>query len=169
MNNNVQKLKVFSKKTNGPVMVETVDSAIRDVNTNIDLDWSNWINRGWHNIITWQDQWNNVWSNMCYITTACVEHEGLPDNCDELQTMRQFRDTEIEKDDAFRQLVLEYYRNAPKIVEKINDQKDKDEILDHLYQDMIRPCVAYYKSGDTEKCRELYTRYYHNLVQLYLS
>ena len=55
----------------------------------------------------------------CFITTACVEHQGLPDDCAELQTLRKYRDVLVQEDDDFRSKVLEYYRKAPLIIQEI--------------------------------------------------
>ena len=50
----------------------------------------------------------------CFITTVCCEYKGLADDCEELTILRKFRDTYVPK-----QLVKEYYKIAPKIVEII--------------------------------------------------
>ncbi len=164
----VDKLKVFSKKLGENVTVMTNKNRLA-VMAGTTGNWQDWSNGGWINTLGWTDRWNESWSNGgCYITTACVEHKGLSDDCDELTTMRLFRDDVIETDPAFRQKVIEYYEYAPRIVEAIEHRDDKDDILDDLYKKMISPCVSLYKQGKTMDAKELYLAYYENMKKEYL-
>ena len=68
-----------------------------------DGSWSE--NRGdttWHSDGSWSDSngrnsdgsWSdNGGSGGCYLTTACVVAKNLPDDCEELTALRNFRDT----------------------------------------------------------------------------
>lgn len=56
----------------------------------------------------------------CFLTSACVEYLGLPDDCKELTTLRTIRDKVLKATGEGRGLVDEYYRIAPALVEKIN-------------------------------------------------
>ncbi len=80
-------------------------------------------------------------SNWCFLTTACVEHKGLKDNCYELETLRAFRDN--------------YVKKAPSIVRKIKSSNNKKEILDKLYED-IQKAVKLIEGEEYEKAFELY-------------
>lgn len=85
----------------------------------VDNGWSNssnggsWTDSGWSNSSnggSWTDNgWNNSGSG-CYVTTACVEYMGLADDCDEMETLRHYRDVLVEQDEEFREQVLDYYR-----------------------------------------------------------
>ena len=55
----------------------------------------------------------------CYITTAACTALGLPDECEELQTLRWFRDNVL-TDEAGLALVGRYYEQAPAIVRAID-------------------------------------------------
>ncbi|NJK93323.1 MAG: hypothetical protein HC904_16845 [Blastochloris sp.] len=68
-------------------------------------------------------------SGGCFLTTACVVHAGLDDNCEELMVLRSFRDNVLLKTSTGRRLVEEYYRIAPPIVEEIERSGRSTEIL----------------------------------------
>lgn len=76
--------------------------------------------------------------NGCFLTTACMQHKGLPDDCIELTELRQFRDTVLRATDEGQKLVDEYYRIAPSIVERIEQATDKDAICESIYQTVQR-------------------------------
>lgn len=92
----------------------------------------------------------------CYITTACIETKGLPDNCLELTVLREFRDKYIKKLPNGKEIIDEYYKTTPKIVEKINKTPNSKEIYSKLY-DKILDSVNMIKSG---KFHEAFKHYY---------
>ena len=91
---------------------------------------------------------------ICYLTTACCEHKGLPDDCEELTVLRKFRDSYVAKE-----LVQEYYRLAPAIVERI---KDKPPVLDYVHA-TVQLCVKDIKAGRFELALN---KYKNMVVQL---
>ncbi len=56
----------------------------------------------------------------CFLTTACVEYAGLPDDCEALTLMRKLRDNYVAKLPDATELISEYYEFSPKIVAAIN-------------------------------------------------
>lgn len=78
----------------------------------------------------------------CFLTTACVHHKNLPDNCTELSTLRMLRDSFMKNDQHGNNLIGEYSIIGPQIVSAINNCSNKGEIYDHMYQHMILPSVA---------------------------
>ena len=73
----------------------------------------------------------------CFITTACVEAQGLPDDCHELQTLRAFRDSYIRSLDNGNAMIARYYEIAPEIVARIQAQPNAADILAGLYQRVV--------------------------------
>lgn len=149
-----------------------------------DKGWNNssggWIDQGWNNSSgRWSDKgWSNSSGNWgdagggsggCFITTACVEHQGLSDDCVELETLRKYRDILVQNDEGFRSKVLEYYRKAPLIIQAIEKNDNSDEVYNQLYQDMILPCVALLDKGNMEEAKGLYLDYYERLSKEYLE
>ena len=71
---------------------------------------------------------NNVWeifTEGCYITTAICEEFGKPDDCYELTSFRNFRDTWLKQQPGGQNLIAQYYKTAPTIVELINKQPNR--------------------------------------------
>ena len=74
----------------------------------------------------------------CYLTTSCMKRmcENFDDNCDELTTLRWFRDHFVNEED-----VKHYYDIAPHIVAEIDLLPDSDDIYAWIYDCVIMPSV----------------------------
>lgn len=94
-------------------------------------------------------------SGPCFITTACMEAAGLPDNCTELETMRYFRDGYLAKSDEGKRMIEEYYEIAPRIIERIKRDENSDEVFSGIFTD-IRKTVSLIKIGDLESATAQY-------------
>lgn len=83
----------------------------------------------------------------CYLTTACMRHmqEKFDDNCDELTTLRWFRDKFVSKEDKEH-----YYVIAPIIVEAIDEIDNNNKIYEYIYNNVIKSCVDAIKLGNYE-------------------
>lgn len=92
----------------------------------------------------------------CFLTTACVETLGLPDDCDELTTLRRFRDTYMLSFEKGRAEVKEYYDKAPKIVKAISAKPNAPMIYRCIFNEVILPCVRFIKQGHLELARTTY-------------
>ncbi len=93
----------------------------------------------------------------CYLTTACVNARGLPDNCLELNVLRNFRDRILLQNPTGRGAVKEYYKIAPEIVQSINGKDNSSEIWNSVYQD-IRKAVQFVLLGDFNSAFEHYRK-----------
>jgi hypothetical protein len=77
-------------------------------------------------------------SSNCFITTACIKHQGLPDDCSELQALRKFRDTVLLETKQGQLLVGEYYNIAPLIVASIEQSNtDKAVVWGNIYSQIL--------------------------------
>jgi len=92
----------------------------------------------------------------CFITTACVEVMGLDDDCDELETLRQFRDELMESSFENAATIADYYECAPNIVEKLDTRPDKQEFYTEVYHKFIVPAVAAIKDNDQKLALGIY-------------
>lgn len=99
---------------------------------------------------------SNSSSGGCYLTTACVDYKGLPDDCVELTTLRSFRDGYMSEKEQGRKDIEEYYKTAPSIVAAINGSKNPEIVYEELYSDIILPCVEMIKSGQNDEAYEKY-------------
>jgi hypothetical protein len=151
-----------------------------------DHGWNNnygsWSDHGWNNNYgSWSDKgWNNNYGSWtdggggssgggCYISSACTQYKGLPDDCYELQTLRAFRDDICKKDDSIREVVLNYYRKAPLIVKNLNNCEDKNERLELLYNNLVVKCVKLLEEGNVDEAVKTYLDVYANLEKEFLS
>jgi hypothetical protein len=106
-------------------------------------------------------------SNGCFLTTACVQHKGLPDNCDELDTLRLLRDRHMLSTAEGRTLVKTYIAHAPQLVQTIDGYDNKKEIYTYMYEQMILPSVQLVKENRFEEAVELYSRFTSALYEKY--
>lgn len=79
---------------------------------------------------------NSNKSSGCFISTAVYSATGLGDQCEQLMTLRQFRDDIISKDPCTRHLIDEYYKIAPEICCKIESNPMRDEIYKSAHADL---------------------------------
>ena len=103
----------------------------------------------------------------CFLTSACIEARGLADDCRELTVLRAFRDGYMRSLPQGEELIAEYYRIAPAIVEQIQCSDSRLEVLDRLYQDLVLPCVELIREGKNEEALENYCRHVRLLCEKY--
>lgn len=103
----------------------------------------------------------------CFLTTACVEYKGLGDDCEELSTLRAFRDGYLMQKPNGRELVEMYYDYSPAIVDVIEAQENKAEILENLYG-VIRQCVDAIQADHNEWAYQTYCRMVVDLKQQWI-
>lgn len=93
----------------------------------------------------------------CFISTACVEAAGLPDNCLELQTLRGFRDYYVAQQQGGEALIQKYYLIAPSIVRAIQERNDAHDFFARIFEEDIVTAVELIKKGDFECALKHYT------------
>ncbi len=86
----------------------------------------------------------------CFLSTACVSALSLPDDCDELATLRWFRDTHLMTRAEGRDLVSEYYRIAPTLCKLISQRQDAEDIYRRLFSDLVQKTVWLIKEAHYE-------------------
>ncbi|WP_436398351.1 CFI-box-CTERM domain-containing protein [Roseobacter sp. S98] len=104
----------------------------------------------------------------CYLTTACVTHRGLSDDCTELEVLRRFRDEYLLTRSDGEYLVGLYYRTAPAIVAAIHRREDEEEIWETVYG-VISLCVAAIRVGQNEKAFHIYCTMVKKLEACFLE
>ena len=107
-------------------------------------------------------------SVFCYITTAVCRSLGRPDDCYELNTLRDYRDSYLLCTDEGREIVQEYYNIAPTIVKQIDKKAEADEIYENIWKTYLSPCITMIENGENEKCRDLYSSMVRKLEARYL-
>lgn len=104
----------------------------------------------------------------CFITTATCQSRNLPDDCHELTSLRNFRDTFMKKDELMKSEVEEYYRIAPTICKNIDSKDDSAEIYESIYQKWLKNAVSACDSGEKQKAHDIYREMVLELKKLYL-
>ncbi len=105
----------------------------------------------------------------CFITTACVEARGLPDDCLELTTLRNFRDGYIGGLPDGGSLVDDYYDVAPRIVAAVERREDAHDLFCRIYEDDIVPTVNLVLAGDSERALSHYKSMVERLRREFLG
>lgn len=106
-------------------------------------------------------------SEGCFLTTACVDVKGLPGDCEELETLRKYRDTYLKNRENGWEDVNMYYDVAPRIVANINKLPNAKEIWENMYEDLVIPCVKLIKEGKNEETYMLYRNTVADLLKKY--
>ncbi len=91
----------------------------------------------------------------CFLTTACVTARGLPDDCYELTTLRAFRDGYMSSLEDGPEMIEEYYRVAPQIVDAIHADPAADAIMNDIYA-IILDCIGHIESNRPETTLMIY-------------
>ncbi len=120
--------------------------------------------KGWGNA---KEQHESSSSSVCFITTACVEAAQLPDDCLELTTLRNFRETYVRSLPKGNEMLEEYQRIAPHILEKINAQPQRQQIYAALFQ-RVRTSVESILAGKPQEAFENYKNVVAELKAQYL-
>ena len=103
----------------------------------------------------------------CYITTAACQVRGMEDDCEELNLLRNYRDTYMMQLEGGEERILEYYDIAPSIVKHINMRPDADRIYDRIWRDYISVCIGLIREGKMEECMDLYSRMVMEMKEQY--
>ena len=108
-------------------------------------------------------------SGWCFITTAACEYFGKPDDCYELTLLRQFRDGWLAVQPGGEELIREYYRIAPPIVDALNVSEERDTVYKDIWDRYILPCVRLIEQNDYRACCALYEKMVRNLKETILK
>jgi RecJ-like exonuclease len=100
----------------------------------------------------------------CFITTAVCQYKGYDDNCFILTTLRNFRDHYMLSNTIGRQMVKDYYKISPKIVEKIESSED----FEYIWATVLKT-VSYVENHNYSRALETYKDMVLNLKEKVLK
>lgn len=103
----------------------------------------------------------------CFLTSACVFAKGLPDDCYELQTLRNYRDNWLSKAEGGLAAISHYYIVAPKIVAAIDRLAERNEIYEMIYTMMVKPCIEFIEQEKYQEAFDLYRKMTLQLADKY--
>ncbi|MGB3259389.1 CFI-box-CTERM domain-containing protein [Paenisporosarcina sp.] len=92
----------------------------------------------------------------CFLTTATCLALGKEDDCLEIIEYKKYRDERLRFDHDGRDLIMEYYRIAPLIVEQIDVQKNAKDIYLRIYNRFIKVGYDYLQTNDLENAKNTY-------------
>lgn len=92
----------------------------------------------------------------CFITTAVCEYYGKDDDCEELTTLRKYRDYWLSNQEDGDDLIREYYNCAPLIVNSLKMSNNYAEYCEELMEKYIKPCLELIKCNKYLECKNLY-------------
>jgi len=98
----------------------------------------------------------------CYLTTVACLHQGLADDCLELQTLRTFRDEVLMRTEEGRFLVQRYYAVAPGIAASLHESSELDEMWLS-----ITACVSAISKQQNDEAIRIYSEMANTLMHKY--
>jgi hypothetical protein len=96
-----------------------------------------------------------------------VEARQLPDDSQELNTLRTFRDSWLKENHPCD--IPYYYEVAPRIVDAINSQPGTHDVWNKLYEELVEPCIRLINQNEHEEAYKLYKTITLNLEKTYLG
>lgn len=109
---------------------------------------------------------DNKPSSGCFISTASGIALGWADEGPELNSLRLLRDTFMQETEERRAEVAEYYRIAPAIVKRINQESDALTIWREVADTHVKPIVLLAREGEI---LEAYLKYKIMVCELFLK
>ena len=86
----------------------------------------------------------------CFLTSACVDYYGKDDDCYELTTLRKLRDEHLVNLEGGKELIVQYYDIAPRIVKKIDASSERSDYYEYIYKNILK-CIEFYENGEYEE------------------
>lgn len=105
-------------------------------------------------------------SGGCFITTACVEAAGLPDDCFELQILRKFRDEYVRLLPDGEVILKAYYSKAPGIVKAISQSDSANDEYLRMFRE-VREAIRHILAGHNKKALDTYKQLVQRLLTTY--
>ena len=106
-------------------------------------------------------------SDGCYLTTMLCSILQLPDSNIYLDTIRNFRNNVLQKDDCYKQLLVEYDIIGPKIAEALSNDPLKDRIAKIYFNNYITTIVHSIKNNKYDMAINKYIEMTNNLKNFY--
>ena len=101
------------------------------------------------------------------MTTATCLALGKEDDCEELIAFKRYRDEHLIYDKDGANLIREYYRIAPFILQSIDKQMSPNMIFQKLYDEYIAVGYEYLKRKDYVNAKATYISMVENLCSMY--
>ena len=110
---------------------------------------------------------NNSKNPGCYLTTVLCEILKANDNNPFLNTMRSFRGNILQKDDKYKQLLVEYDIIGPEIAKNLINDPLKYQIAANAFGKYIKPITDLIRKKDYEQAVNMYVEMTNKLKSFY--
>lgn len=104
---------------------------------------------------------------LCFITTATCVALNKQDNCEELLAFKHYRDTVLINEGDGSQLIREYYRIAPRIIEAIENEQNPKQLYQNIWDEYIIVGYEHLLENNMVKAKETYINMVLNLGARY--
>lgn len=104
---------------------------------------------------------------LCFITTATCVALNKQDNCEELLAFKHYRDTTLINDSDGEELIREYYRIAPRIVEAIEEEVNPITVYKQIWKRFISIGYKYLLMNDLVNAKKTYIDMVVHLCEKY--
>ena len=106
-------------------------------------------------------------SGGCYLTTMLCNILRMPDNNIYLETMRDFRNNVLQKDEKYKSILVEYDIIGPKIAQFLESDPLKEKIAKKYLNTYIKPITNLINEQKFEMAISLYMTMTNSLSFLY--
>lgn len=106
-------------------------------------------------------------SGGCFITTIISEILNLKDSNIYLNSLRNFRDNYLQKNNQTIKILEEYDFIGPVVSNNIKNDKNRNEIASSLFINYIIPITDYIYKNDYQDAIKMYTYMVKKLINLY--
>lgn len=107
-------------------------------------------------------------TKLCYITTAVCKSLHKPENCYELELLRDYRDNYLMQTGRGAELVAKYYDIAPTIVKRIDKSGNAEAKYRYIWENWLKPCIAAIENKALEECGRTYVDMVEELQDEYI-
>ncbi len=152
-----------------PALIEYNKSSGRPVAEEILRKWKECFPRTNLKISDFESINSGFKTKFCYITTAVCESLKKPDDCYELNLLRDYRDTYLLGLPGGEKLIEAYYDVSPTIVKHINRHTMRDAIYADIWREYLSPCIRLIEEHKNEQCRVLYQDMVDTLARRYFK
>jgi len=109
-------------------------------------------------------------TGQCFITTAVCKTLNKPDDCVELTSLRNFRDTFMQKTPEMHEEVHEYYHIAPQICAEIEKSDDSGtKTYTAIWDKYLKPAVEAVEQKKYQEAHDIYKQMVLDLKREYLA
>lgn len=106
-------------------------------------------------------------SSGCYLTTMLCNILKMSDNNPFLNKMRAFRDNYLQKNEKYKDILVQYDIIGPEIAKKLNNDKDKIKIAVTYFYTYIKIICKYLDNKEYDKAIKLYIDMTNSLISYY--